>query len=93
MANRHQSDRQKQLRKKRHECAFLFDSTMANCLAEVERDEWEWAIEMAGGNVSEAAVLTGINNIPRNARALWGRSPAQALDCYRQWTNQKATRK
>ncbi len=66
---------------------------MSECLAEVERDEWEWAIEMAGGNVREAAAVAGIKDIPGNARALWGKSRGHALDSYRQWINRKAKRK
>ena len=53
--NSNQRHHQKELRRKRDERAFLFDSTMSKCLAEVERNNWEWAIEMAGGSVSEAA--------------------------------------
>ena len=84
---------QKNQRKKKDERAFLFDFEMSKCLAEVDRDEWEFAIEMSGGNVCAAATMAGIKNIPRNARALWGKSQAHALDSYRQWLNRKSKQK
>jgi len=93
MGNSQQRDYQKDLRRKRNEKAFLFEQTMVKCLAEVEREEWEWAIEMVGGNVGEAAAIVGIKNIPRNARALWGKSQSHALDRYRQWINRKQKRR
>jgi hypothetical protein len=49
----------------------------------------KWWVEVS----VEAAALAGINNIPRNARALWGKSQAHALDSYRQWINRKGKRK
>lgn len=93
MGNQDQRHHQKDQRRKRDERAFVFDSTMTQCLAEFERDDWEWAIEMAGGNVGEAAEAAGISGIPRNARALWGKSQPHALESYRQWCNRKAKHK
>lgn len=90
MKHRH---RQKELRRKRDERAFLFDNVMSRCLAEVERDEWEWAIEMSGGDVAKAAKIAKIEGIPSGARVLWGKSSAHALDSYRHWSKQKAKRR
>ena len=69
----HQRHRQKDHRRRNGEKAFLFDANLSECLAEIERDNWEWAIDLAGGNVGEAARLAGIDSIPNNARALWGK--------------------
>lgn len=93
MGNSGQRHNQKGLRRKRDEKAFVFDAAMSNCLAEVERDQWEFAIEMAGGSVSEAAKIAGLSEIPKNARALWGKSQGHALNSYREWTNRKMKRK
>ena len=92
MSDRNHSHRQKELREKRDERAFLFDPAMSRCLAEVDRDEWEWAIEMSGGGVAQAAKIARIEGIPNGARALWGKSPELALDSYRHWLRRKAKR-
>jgi len=89
----HKRHRQKELRRKGDELAFLFDPTMTKCLAEVKRDDWEWAIAMSGGSVSDTAAMAGINEIPRNTRAIWGKSQAHALDSYHQWIRRKEKRR
>lgn len=93
MSGQKHRNHQKNLRQKNNEHAFLFDSSVTKCLGQVERDEWELAIEMADGNVSEAAKSIGIMDIPRNARALWGKSQNHALESYRQWCNRKGKMK
>jgi len=44
---------------------------------------------MSGGSVSDAAAMAGIYEIPQNTCAVWGKSQAHALDCYRQWIRRK----
>jgi hypothetical protein len=38
------SAEQGELRRRRGERAFLFDKDLSRCLAEVDREEWEWAL-------------------------------------------------
>lgn len=89
--NRNRSLSQKAIRQRRNERAFLFDKNLARCLGDVDRDDWEFAISISGGNVAEAARECGIPDIPRGAKALWGRSAEESLGIYRRW--QKKQRK
>lgn len=84
-------DEQRWERERRDEHAFLF-APDERCLGRVERDEWDLAISMAGGNVVEAARQVGIE-VPRGARALWGRSQEEAIGAYRSWMKRKARKK
>ena len=38
------SAEQRELRRRRGERAFVFDKDVSRCLAEFEREEWEWAL-------------------------------------------------
>ena len=73
---------------RRDEHAFLFGPD-ERCLGKVARDEWDFAISMAGGNVVEAAKQVGLE-VPRGTRALWGRSQEAAIGAYRNWLKRKA---
>ncbi|MEW6281584.1 MAG: hypothetical protein AB1758_23440 [Candidatus Eremiobacterota bacterium] len=86
------SEAQRRLRQRRGERAFLFDPALSRCLGEVERERWEEAMRFCGGNVARAAAECGLE-VPRSARALWGRSAADALDCHRGWLRRKVRRK
>lgn len=88
---RNRSRDQKNLRRRRNERAFLFDKDLSRCLGDINRDEWEFAISISGGDVAAAARECGISNLPRGTKALWGRSAEEALETYRQW--QKKRRK
>jgi hypothetical protein len=84
-------DEEHRMRERRDEHAFLFGPD-ERCLGKVERDEWDFAISMAGGNVVEAAKLVGLD-VPRATRALWGRSQEAAIGAYRSWLKRKARKK
>lgn len=84
-------DEQRWERERRDEHAFLF-APDERCLGKVERDEWDLAISLAGGNVVEAARQVGIE-VPRGTRALWGRSEEAAIGTYRSWMKRKARKK
>ena len=81
-------DEQSWERERRDEHAFLFGPD-ERCLGKVERDEWDFAISMAGGNVVGAAKQVGVE-VPRGTRALWGRSQEAAIGAYRNWLKRKA---
>jgi hypothetical protein len=81
--------RQQDNRRSRNERAFIFDDKFASCLAEVEREDWEFAVEMVGGNPNDAARSLGLKGLPKSIRTLWGKSPGHALETYRQWINRK----
>ena len=83
-------DEQRWDRERRDEHAFLF-APDERCLGRVARDEWDFAISMAGGNVVEAAKQVGLE-VPRGTRALWGRSQEAAIDAYRARLKRKARR-
>lgn len=92
--SKHRHDRsrkQRELRRRRGERAFLFDKSLGRCLGEVPRDDWESAISVCGGDVALAGQACGLADIPRSAKPLWGRSPDEALGTYRRW--QKRRRK
>jgi len=83
------SARQRELRKRRGECAFLFTRDGDRCLGSVDRDEWEDAISLLGGDVGAAAAMCGLADVTKDARALWGRSAEEALATYRSWQRRK----
>ncbi len=82
-ASRTGSREQRQLRQRRGERAFLFDKDLSRCLGEVEREEWELAVSMYGGDVCRAARECGVDGVSPGAKALWGRSAEEALGTYR----------
>ena len=84
------SAEQRELRQRRGERAFLFDKDLSRCLAEVDREEWEWALSSCGGDVAEAAHQCGLDDVPPGAKALWGRSAEQAPDTYWRWQKRRA---
>ncbi len=59
------SEQQKGLYQRRGDRASIFDKDVTRCLANVDREAWQDAISMAGGNVSDAAADYGIEGIPR----------------------------
>lgn len=79
---------QRRLRKRRNERAFLLTAD-GQLLAEVAREQWELAIRSAGGDVGGAAQECGLEALPREAKALWGRSAAEAWSTYRRWQNRR----
>jgi hypothetical protein len=88
---RHKPNRaqaQRRMRKQKNEHAYLFTAE-GHLLAEVERDTWEFAIAVASGDVASAAEACGLGPIPKGAKALWGRSAAEAWSTYRRWQNRR----
>ena len=83
------SEQQRQLRQRRAERAFIFDKGVSRCLANVDREDWEDAVSMAGGNVSDAAAGCGIEGIPKSVKVLWGNSADEASSIYRRWQNRR----
>jgi hypothetical protein len=83
------SNHQRQMRRDRGERAFLFTHDLATALAELDRDEWQTALSMKGGDTAAAAAMCGIADVPRNARALWGRSAEEARSTYRRWQKRR----
>ena len=83
---------QRELRRRRGERAFLFDKGLSRCLAELEREEWEWALSSCGGDTVLAAHQCGLGGAPPGAKALWGRSAEEALDTYRRWQKRRGRR-
>ncbi len=81
-------DEQRWERERRDEHAFLFGPN-DQFLGRVEREKWDFAISMAGGDVIEAAKQLDLE-VPRGTRALWGRSQEAALGAYRSWLRRKA---
>ena len=70
---------QKELRRRRDEHVFLFDREFCRCIGRADLDAWELAISICGGSVAQAALQCGIADVPRDAKALWGRSADEAL--------------
>ena len=89
---RDKSRGQRQLRRRRGERAFLFDKNLDSLLGDADRDEWEFAISVCGGNVAAAARWCGLGDVPRGAKALWGRSAEEALATYRRWEGKRPRR-
>jgi len=92
-SNIEKSHRQKKVRKDRNEHAFIFTSNLSECLARVEREDWEDVISFAGGNPADAADLLNIRGVPGNARVLWGRSEEEARATYINWQKRKSKKK
>jgi hypothetical protein len=84
------SQQQKELRRRRGERAFLFDKDLQQCLGEVDRNDWELAIAVAGGGVADAAAECGIADIQRSGKVLWGTSAEEAVAIYRRWQKRRA---
>ncbi len=89
---KHRQDRsrkQRDLRQRRGERAFLFEKDLDRCLGSVARDDWEFAVSMCGGDVVTAARPCGISELHRGAKALWGRSAEESLGTYRRWQKRR----
>jgi hypothetical protein len=69
---------QKQRRIRRGERVFLFDESVTDVLASPDSFVWELAIADHGGSVDAATEECGINDVPKNAKALWGKSADEA---------------
>ena len=69
-------------RRQKNEQAFLFTAE-GHLLGEVERVPWEVALADCGGDVADAATACGLTDIPKGAKALWGRSAEAAWSTYR----------
>ena len=91
--NIEKSRKQKRMRRARNEHAFIFTEDLSQCLAKVERKDWEDAISFAGGNPADAAEMLGIEEVPRNAKALWGGSEAEAKAIYVNWQRRRSKKK
>lgn len=85
---RKQAQAQRRKRRQCNERAFLF-TPEGHLLGEVERMPWEVALADCGGDVVEAATACGLANIPKGAKALWGRSAETAWGTYRRWQKQR----
>lgn len=92
MGKRRSPREQRARRERRGEKAFLFDGSLDTCLGEFERDDWEFALSMAGGDTARAALECGIAEVPAGAKALWGRSAEEARSTYRHWQNRRTKR-
>ena len=79
---------QRQLRERRGEAAFIFDKDL-RFLGEVEREEWDLAVSLWGGDVFRAAAECGVDGAGPGAKALWGRSREEALSAYRHWQKRR----
>src|SRR5258707_12950873 len=87
------SAEQRELRRRRDERAFLFDKDLSRCLAEVEREEWEWALSSCGGDVARAAHQCGADGVPPGAKAPWGRLAGDARSTFRRWQKGRGARR
>jgi len=90
--DRRRSERQRKRRRRLNERAFIFEGDFSRCLGMVDRESWEFAVSMCGGNVAEAARQCGIDGVPEGAKALWGASKEAALQTYRAWQHRKRTK-
>jgi hypothetical protein len=88
-ARQSRSAEQRQLRRRRGERAFLFDTSVSHCVAEFEREEWESALSSCGGDAVRAARECGLVGVAPGTKALWGRSAEEALDTYRRWQKRR----
>jgi hypothetical protein len=79
---------QRRKRRQKHERAFLFTAE-GHLLGEVERVQWEVALADCGGDVADAATACGLTDMPKGAKALWGRSAEAAWSTYRHWQKQR----
>lgn len=80
---------QRELRQRRGESVFVFDQELSRCLGEIERAQWDVALSVCGGDVVSTARECGLDQVPRGAKALWGRSAEEALGTYRQWQKER----
>jgi len=87
--DRERSRRQAIMRERRGERAFLFDKDLSRCLAEFEREAWEFAIRKHQGDVTRAAEHCGITQVPGEAKVLWGVSAPSALETYKRWQKKR----
>ena len=92
MGKRLSSGEQRARRQRRGERAFLFDGSLNRCLAEFEREDWEWALSSCGGDTLRAAQQCGLSDVPPGAKALWGRSAEEARGTYRQWQKRRGAK-
>jgi hypothetical protein len=76
-------------RRRSNERAFIFDKDVTRCLGDVDREKWEFAISISGGDVAAAGREFGISSLPRGAKALWGRTAEEALGTYRRWQTKR----
>lgn len=74
---------QKERRIRRGEQVFLFDESVTEVLASPDAFVWELAISDHGGRVDAAAEECGLKDVPKNAKALWGKSADEARSTYR----------
>ena len=88
-SNQSRSAGQREVRRRRGERAFLFEKSLSRCLAEFEREEWEWALSSCGGDAVQAARQCGLKDAPTGIKALWGRSADEARGAYQQWQRRR----
>lgn len=92
MGKRRDPQEQRRQRERRGERAFLFAEDLSRCLGVVEREDWELAVSMHGGDVSRAARACGVNGVGAEGKALWGRSAEEAASTYRAWRKRQGPR-
>lgn len=85
MGKRKSPQEQRRQRERRGERAFLFAEDLTRCLGVVEREDWELAVSLHGGDVIGAARACGVEGVSSGAKALWGRSAEDAVSTYRAW--------
>ena len=73
---------QKERRRRGGEQVFLFDQSVTEPLATVDAFVWELAISDHGGRVDAAAAECRLKDVPKNAKALWGKSADEARSTY-----------
>ena len=88
-SRRERSKQQAIMRRERGERAYLFDQSLVRCLAEIEREEWEFAIRQCQGNVARAVEQCGHQQVPSGAKVLWGVTAQAALEAYRRWQKRR----
>ena len=80
---------QQERRRRRGEQVFLFDESVTEPLATVDAFVWELAISDHSGRVDAAAEECGLKNVPKNAKALWGKSDDEARSTYRRFRRKR----
>jgi hypothetical protein len=83
------SAEQRELRQHRGERAFLFDNDLSCCLADVDREEWEWALSSCGGDVVRAAHQCGVEGLPPGVTTPCGDDRPRRRDTYRRWQKRR----
>ena len=78
-ASQSRSADQRGLRRRRGERAFLFDKGLSRCLAEFEREEWEWALSSCGGDTVLAARQCGLGGAPPGTKLCGDDRPREPL--------------